>query len=247
VASRLARALRDPVPIVRRRVRLLRLRGNSVECACCGGRFGDWLRAGPRGNLVCPRCGAQERHRAVWLYLERRTDLFDGGGLRVLHWAPEHALARKLRATPGLDYTSADLEPGAAMERMDITAIPRPDASFDVVLCMHVLEHVPEDRRALNEIARVLRPGGWALVLVPLDLQRAETLEDPLITDPDERERLYWQRDHVRLYGRDFPERLRDAGLDVVVDTFVRDLPAAEVARYGLFPEEDMYVCVKPG
>ena len=127
-----------------------------------------------------------------------------------------------LQRTPGVDYVSADLRPGVAMHSWDITAVPAPDAAFDAVICSHVLEHVEDDRAALTETLRVLRPGGWAIVLVPIDLDRAMTLEDPEIVDPAERERVYWQADHVRLYGADLPERLRAAGFDVTVDGWAR-------------------------
>jgi SAM-dependent methyltransferase len=196
-------------------------------------------------NPICPRCGAQARHRALWLYLHERTNLFSGEGLSVLHFAPEHALGRRLAATPGIRYVSADLDAPEAMEHFDITDIPHPDDSWDAILCIHVLEHVPDDRRAMRELHRVVKPDGWAIVLVPLDLDRSETYEDPSITDPAERERAFWQADHLRLYGRDLPDRLREAGFDVTVDQWVRGLDPATIKRYGLFPLEDMYVCRK--
>ena len=194
-------------------------------------------------NPICPRCGAQARHRALWLYLHERTNLFGGEGLSVLHFAPEHALGRRLAATPGIRYVSADLDAREAMEHFNITAIPHPDESWDVILCIHVLEHVEDDRKAMHELHRILKPEGWAIVLVPLDLDRPETYEDPSITDPAERERAFWQSDHLRLYGRDLPDRLREAGFDVTVDTWVRGLDPSVIQRYGLFPQEDMYVC----
>jgi len=194
-------------------------------------------------NPICPRCGAQARHRALWLYLHARTHLFSGKGLRVLHFAPERALGQALAGAPGIEYVSADLEDPAAMEHFDITDIPHPDGSFDVILCIHVLEHVEDDRKAMRELRRILRADGFAIVLVPLDLDRAETFEDPSITDPAERERAFWQADHLRLYGRDFPDRLREAGFDVTVDRWVRGLDSSKMERYGLFPLEDMYVC----
>jgi SAM-dependent methyltransferase len=231
------------LPRVRRRVRLLRLRGDAVECPCCWGRFSEFMPGRNPTNPICPRCGAQARHRALWLYLHERTDLFSGEGHRVLHFAPERALGGALAAASGIDYVSVDLDDPAAMEHFDITDIPHPDGSFDVILCIHVLEHVDDDRRAMRELHRILAPGGFAIVLVPLDLNRAETYEDPSITDPAERERAFWQSDHLRLYGRDFADRLTQAGFDVTVDEWVRDLPAETIQRYGLFPLEDMYVC----
>jgi SAM-dependent methyltransferase len=199
-----------------------------------------------QNNPICPRCGAQARHRALWLYLHERTNLFSGKGLRVLHFAPERALGRALAAAPGIEYVSADLHDPGAMEHFDITDIPHPDGSFDAILCIHVLEHVEDDRQAMRELRRILAPGGFAIVLVPLDLDRPDTYEDPAITEPEERERAFWQSDHLRLYGRDFPDRLREAGFDVTVDQWVRGLDPGLTKRYGLFPLEDMYICRVP-
>lgn len=231
------------LPRVRRQARLLRLRGDAVECPCCGGRFSEFMPGRTPDNPICPRCGAQARHRALWLYLHERTDLFSGKGLRVLHFAPERALGARLATASGIRYTSADLEDPAAMEHFDITDIPHPDGSFDAILCIHVLEHVGDDRKAMRELRRILAPGGFAIVLVPLDLGREHTYEDASITDPKEREREFWQADHLRLYGRDLPERLREAGFDVTVDRWVRSLDLQTIQRHGLFPLEDMYVC----
>ena len=140
------------LPRVRRRWRLIRLRGDAVECPCCGGRFREFMPGREPGNPICPRCGAQARHRALWLYLHQRTNLFRGEGLRVLHFAPERALGSRLATSRSIRYVSADLEAPEAMEHFDIGAIPHPDDSFDVILCIHVLEHVEDDRRALPQL-----------------------------------------------------------------------------------------------
>lgn len=226
---------------VRRRALAAWHRGAAVECPCCGSRFRRFKPFGQRPNIVCWRCGAHDRHRALWLYLERRTDIF-AAPHDVLHFSPEYVLRRRLERAPNLRYVTSDLEPGCDL-RLDITAMALDEASFDVILCIHVLEHVPEDRRALAELRRVLRPGGWAIVLVPLDPSLAETYEDPAVTTPEQRQAAYWQADHLRLYGRDFSDRLREAGLDVRVDHFVQELGSAAIARYGLHPGEDIYVC----
>ena len=151
----------------------------------------------------------------MWLFFQRRTTLFLPPCKRLLHIAPEGGLERRLRQHPHIDYLSADLQgPPAAMVAMDLTAIPEPDASFDVIYCSHVLEHVPDDRKAMGELARVLRPTGWMVLQVPI--RDGGTDEDLSITDQAERRRRFWQHDHVRLYGRDdCPARLAEAGLHV--------------------------------
>jgi ubiquinone/menaquinone biosynthesis C-methylase UbiE len=142
-----------------------------------------------------------------------------------------------------IDYLAADLDSRKAMTVMDITDIQHPDGSFDVILCSHVLEHIPDDRKALSEFFRVLRPGGWAILQVPIAADT--TFEDPTITDPAERQKLFGQHDHVRNYGPDYSSRLAEAGFSVSVDGFVRELDEAETERLGLMRHEDVYFCRK--
>jgi len=176
-------------------------------------------------EAICIHCGALERHRFLWLYAQAHTDLFDGRPKRVLHVAPERCFNEKLRRRLGEGYLTADLMDKRAMVAMDIMAIQFPDATFDVVYCSHVLEHVPDDRRAMREFCRVLKPDGWAILLVPITADT--TFEDPSVVDPAERLRLFGQEDHVRRYGPDYVDRLQEAGFDV-----------AEVKVHHLFSEE---------
>lgn len=198
----------------------------------------------PRKDAHCIQCGALERHRLAWLYLQRRTDLFDGRPKKMLHVAPEHALERRLRKALRDGYLTADLTKGRAMAVMDIENIRMPDGSFDVILCSHVLEHVHDDRRAMREFHRVLKPGGWALLLVPITAER--TTEDPSVTDPAERLRLFGQDDHVRRYGPDYVDRLREAGFTVTTTRPADLATAQEVERMGLTPAAgEIYFCTK--
>ena len=217
-----------------------------LTCPCCEGVFEQFKPFGlrPRPNAQCPGCGALERHRLLWLYLKERTALFDGEERSMLHVAPENVLQQKFRAIPALEYVSADLDSPLAAERIDITSIPRPDATFDVIMCNHVLEHVPDDRRAMRELWRVLRAGGWAILQVPIDSGLAVTREDSAVTDPRERERLFGQADHVRLYGRDYRDRLEAAGFTVTCVPFFAELPEQTRLRHAL-ADEDIYCCVK--
>ena len=184
-----------------------------------------------RLDARCPWCDAFERHRLLWLYLQRCTDLFDGASRKMLHVAPEPCFQPSLRQALGDGYLTADLSDPGAMVKMDVTDIQYPDDSFDVVLCSHVLEHVPDDRRAMRELRRVLKPSGWAILLVPITAD--ETFEDLGVVDPMERYRLFGQDDHVRRYGPDYRDRLSDAGFSVeeVATDFVTE---TERVRMGL-------------
>jgi SAM-dependent methyltransferase len=229
----------------RRRLARLRHRGHAVECACCSREFGSFAPDWNRADAICPGCGAHERHRALALYLRDRTDL-GRRPQRLLHFAPEHALDQVLAPLPGLERVTADLKPGAADLQIDITDMALDDASFDAILCSHVLEHVEDDRRAMRELLRVLRPGGWALVLVPLDLDRETTLEEPTVTTPEQRVAAYWQADHVRLYSLDIADRLREAGFHVTIERPADELPPETVRRHGLVRPDVMFRCERP-
>lgn len=236
---------RQPARLLYFRTRSLFYRGDAVHCPCCAGRWSRFLPAGsPPRAAACPRCNSLERQRLLYLYLQQRTSLFTQR-LRVLHFAPEDCLQPVLARLPNLDYVSADVAPGSAMMTMDITRIAFSDESFDAILCSHVLEHVPDDRRAMRELRRVLRPRGWAILQVPLDPARESTFEDFSVTDPAGRERLFGQHDHVRVYGRDYPERLRAAGFTVDEVDFAAALPAGVVRRCGLDPREPIFHCRK--
>lgn len=168
----------------------------------------------------------------MWLYFARRTNLFDGRPKRVLHVAPERCFEGPLRQRLGAGYLTADLLDPGAMEQMDITNIRHPDESFDVIYCSHVLEHVPDDRQAMRELRRVLKQDGWAVLLVPITAER--TIEDPTVTDPRERERAFGQHDHVRRYGPDYADRLREAGFDVLATEVPDLLERRDLIRMGL-------------
>lgn len=197
-----------------------------------------------RPHAKCPECGSLERHRLAWLYLQGETDLFTPPVKRMLHVSPERCFRDLLAAHPNIDYLSAELDAEwEAMEIMDITDIRHPDGSFDVIYCSHVLEHVPDDHRALSEFFRVLRPGGWALLAVPI--RGHITDEDPSVTTIIERRARFGQGNHVRWYGRDFKDRVENVGFGVVMDGYARRLGPGLMREYGLIPE-DVYYCMKP-
>ena len=225
--------------------------GNLVECPCCESAFSRFLPHRGREHAKCPRCGSLERHRVLWLFLERETDLFERPGA-MLHIAPEYALYRRLSAVPGLHYVTGDLDSALATHQLDVMDLPFAADSFEFLLCNHVLEHVEDDRQALAEIHRVLAPGGWAILMCPVDYRRAATLEDPRVVTPRERHRLFGQSDHVRLYGRDYADRLAEAGFAVRAERYVEGCDNSSAARFGLcreddvFGEEEIFFCLKP-
>jgi SAM-dependent methyltransferase len=194
-----------------------------------------------REEAQCVHCGALERHRLLWHYVSRMK-LLDPPISKMLHVAPEACLEPLFRQRLGNAYLTADLEDPQAMVKMDITRIPYPAESFDAIYCSHVLEHVPDDRLALREFRRVLKPGGWAILLVPVFVER--TIEDPDCTDPEERLRRFGQDDHFRIYGPDYVDRLREAGFEVQVSRVADVASHEDVVRMGLTPASgEIYFC----
>lgn len=239
----LPRWLLAPLRGARDRALGLWYRGGGRWCPVCGQCSRKFRRGGtiPREDARCPRCGSMERHRLVWTYFDRMTDLFDRRPKRVLHVAPEQCFEPRLRRRLGAGYITADLLDPHVMERMDIIRIPYPDESFDVIYCSHVLEHVPDDRRAMGEFRRVLKPTGWAVLLVPITPGR--TLEDPTVVEPADRLRVFGQADHVRRYGEDYVDRLREAGFKVDATRVSDMLQPDEALRMGVSTAGDIYRC----
>ncbi len=151
----------------------------------------------------------------MWQWLRDETDFFGKQGLKVLHIAPERCFSRRFAKMLGANYVTADLESPLADVMIDVQQMPFGDEDFDVVFCNHVLEHVPDDRRALREIFRVMKNGGWGVVMSPVDLSREKTFEDPAATTPALRAASHGQHDHLRIYGADYLHRLSEAGFSV--------------------------------
>ena len=221
--------------------------GNKVECPVCEKKFRKFLPYGrvSRGNALCPNCLALERHRAMYLYLKRKTNFFKDP-LKVLHVAPEICFIKEFESLTNLDYITADIESPLAKVKMDIHEIPFEENTFEVAFCNHVMEHVDDDIKAMSELHRVLKPGGWAIIQIPFFPPiPEETFEDPSITSPKEREKIFGQDDHVRLYGKDYAKRLTSAGFNVTEDTFVADLEEEEIKKYALPKDEIIFLCKK--
>lgn len=223
--------------------------GRGRECPICGKRLRRFLPYGyvtSREDALCPRCLGLERHRMIWLWILRNTDLLERKP-RLLHIAPEislmHHFKRIYRNTDC--YITADLESPLANMHFDVQEIPMESRSVDVVICNHLLEHVEDDRKAMRELYRIMRPGGWGIMIVPENRSLAETFEDDSITDPKERTRLFGQYDHRRLYGRDYDTRLSEAGFKVERIAFADSLTQEERELYGI-GREDLVVVRRP-
>lgn len=226
--------------------------GRGKECPLCGCRRRKFLPYGyvhPRENALCPGCLSLERHRLLWLWLVRESDIGRGAMPlpKLLHIAPEVALMRKfskMYASQPLDYITADLESPLADMHFDVQHIPLEDESFDVVICNHIMEHVEDDRKALRELHRILRPNGWGVILSPVDLERETTFEDDTITDNEERTRIFGQYDHRRIYGRDYAARLAEAGFEVYDIPYKEEFSLKEQELYAL-TDDHLYVVRK--
>jgi SAM-dependent methyltransferase len=224
------------------------LRGNNVTCPIINRSYRKFLpygRINPRDNALCPDSLSLERHRLLWLYLKEKTNFFNEQ-LRFLHIAPEQCFMKAFEKQHGQGYITADIESPLAKVKMDVHDIPFDDNTFDAAMCNHVMEHVEDDIKAMSEIYRVLKPGGWAILQVPFFSPVPEvTFEDKTITDSKERERIYGQDDHVRLYGLDYVQRLQQAGFEVTEDRYIDELGDELIRKYALQKNETIYFCRK--
>ena len=211
-------------------------RGTTFEDPIDGKTFRSFLPYGyesPRENVLSPSTLSLERHRLLWLFLKTETDFFTSP-LKVLHFAPEQAFYERFRKLENLEYTTTDLNSPLADVKADICNLPFSEDTFDVILCNHVLEHIPNDTKAMEELYRVLKPGGWGIFQIPQDLTRTQTFEDDSITDKTERAKIFGQYDHVRIYGKDYFNKLRSIGFQVAEVAYTQQLSPEDIDRYRL-------------
>ncbi|TPN83045.1 class I SAM-dependent methyltransferase [Aquimarina algicola] len=223
------------------------LRGNKYTDPIDGKRFSRFLPYGyinQRDNVLSPSTLSLERHRLLWLYLKNETEFFTTPA-KVLHFAPEQAFYKRFRKLKHIEYTTTDLNSPLADVKADICNLPFENDQFDVIFCNHVLEHIPDDTKAMQELLRVLKPAGMAILQIPQDLDREHTFEDDTITDPIERAKIFGQYDHVRVYGRDYFEKLRSIGFKVDEINYTEILTPTEVEKYCLAKGELLPVCYK--
>ncbi len=223
------------------------MRGNVFEDPINGKTYRKLLPYGrlkSRENVLAPDSMSLERHRLMWLFLKQRTNFFRDK-LKFLHIAPEYCFIKLFKSMKNLEYTTGDLISPWADIKFDVHDIPFDNNSFDVIICNHVLEHVDDYHKVMTEFYRVMRPGGWGIFQVPIDVASKKTKEDKSITDPAERERLYWQKDHLRLFGLDYGDKLRSAGFKVTESDFIKTLDDTLISRYALQKDEIIYFCQK--
>ena len=212
------------------------LRGSRYTDPIDGRSFRKFLTYGyekQRENVLSPSTLSLERHRLLWLYLKNKTNFFTAKA-KVLHFAPEQAFYKRFKDLPSLEYITTDLNSPLADVKADICNLPFDDNTYDIILCNHVLEHIPDDRSAMSELYRVMKPGGWGIFQIPQDLSREKTFEDDSITDKKERARIFGQYDHVRIYGRDYFNKLRAIGFDVLEENYTENLSSEEIDKYRL-------------
>jgi len=235
--------------IVVRPVLAFVLKGNKFTDPIDGKSFKMFLPYGygnQRNNVLSPSTLSLERHRLLWLYLQNETDFFTSKEKKkVLHFAPEQEFYKRFKKQSNIEYTTTDLLSPLADVKADICNLPFKDNEFDIIFCNHVLEHIPDDTKAMQELYRVMKPGGMGFFQIPQDLNRAVTFTDDSITDPKERAKIFGQYDHVRVYGRDYFDKLRSIGFKVDEIDYTAKLSATDVEKYCLAKGEILPVVYK--
>ena len=222
------------------------LKGNRYTDPIDGKSFRKFLPYGygvQRPNVLSPSTLSLERHRLLWLYLQNETDFFKSKK-KVLHMAPEQCFLNRFKKL-GHEYITADLYSPIADVKADITNLPFEDTTFDVIFCNHVLEHIPDDTKAMQELYRVLKKGGMGIFQIPQDLNREITFEDNSITDKKERAKIFGQYDHVRIYGKDYFDKLRSMGFRVEEVDYTREISEELADKYRLMKGEILPVVFK--
>ena len=197
-------------------------------------------------NCYCPVCYSTDRERLLYLYLSKKTDLFNSSKeYKLLQFAPEKNLGQILKSLPNIDYVSADLYSDNVMLKIDVTDIKFENNYFDVIICNHVLEHIENDLEAMKEIYRVLKPDGWGILQVPISYSLNKTYEDSKIVSSEDRLKYFGQKDHVRIYGFDYTGRLKNAGFFVDVFDPMVEFGSLTMKRYKLILDEKIYIVRK--
>ncbi len=247
ILNTIPRPLLIRLSIIGRPILAFFLQGNKYTDPIDGKSYRKFLPYGyeiVRENVLSPGTLSLERHRLLWLYLTGETTFFTAS-LKVLHFAPEQAFYKRFRKLKNLEYSTTDLNSPIADVKADICDLPFKNNEFDFIICNHVLEHIPDDTKAMQELYRILKPGGTAILQVPYQADLETTFEDDSITDPKERARIFGQYDHVRVYGTDYFEKLRSIGFEVDGVDYTNTLTKQEIEKYRLPKGELIPVCKK--
>ncbi len=225
------------------------LRGDKFTDPIDGRSFRKFLPYGyvkQRENALSPSTLSLERHRLMWLFLRDNTTFFTATKkLKVLHIAPEQCFLDIFRKQQNLNYITSDLQSPIADVKADICDLPFKENEFDIVFCNHVLEHISNDTKAIQELYRVLKPGGFGIFQIPQDLSKAITFEDNTITDRKECAKLFGQYDHVRVYGRDYFDKLRATGFKVDEVDYTKKITKDKQSRFCLMKGDILPICSK--
>lgn len=242
------------------RLRKIKYADKKYNCPVCDSNIRLWKPLGYNLPVItekqivgggyrlaqCPVCDSSDRIRLLFLFLKNKTNIYRDN-IKLLHIAPEPPLEYIFKHQNNIDYLTADMNPEMVMEKMDITNIQYPENSFDAIICNHVLEHIPEDHKAMSELYRLLKLGGWAILQVPFSKILEKTFEDSSIITPEDRERIFGQTDHVRIYGKDYANRLRKAGFEVEEYNWTKDQELENPNNYlGLNEDEVVFFAGKP-
>lgn len=249
ILNTIPRPLLIRMSIVIRPILTFVLKGNRFTDPIDGKSFRMFLPYGygtQRNNVLSPSTLSLERHRLLWLYLKNETNFFNSTKkIKVLHFAPEQEFYKRFKKQENLDYTTTDLFSPLADVKADICNLPFQDNQYDIIFCNHVLEHIPNDTKAMQELYRVMKPGGTGIFQIPQDLARETTFTDDSITDPKERAKIFGQYDHVRIYGRDYFDKLRSIGFKVDEVDYTKIIAPELVERYCLAKGEILPIVTK--
>ncbi|MDB4059022.1 class I SAM-dependent methyltransferase [bacterium] len=225
----------------------LLLKGDKFTDPIDGKSFRKFLSYGYnklRKNALSPSTLSLERHRLLWLYLINETVLFEKK-IKLLHFAPEQAFYKRFKKLNNIEYDSIDINSPLAKIKADICDLPIKDNTYDFILCNHVLEHVLDDKKAMSELYRVLKKGGTGIFQVPIDMNRKKTFQDDSITDKLERNKIFGQYDHVRVYGKDYFNKLENTGFKVQQIDYSKEFSNEEILKYSIIKGEVIPVCTK--
>jgi SAM-dependent methyltransferase len=228
----------------------IKFAGNKVFCPCCKSTFREFapFSIWKKPNSWCVKCGSLERHRSMWMYLEDQTDIYKKP-VKVLHVAPEKFFFNRFKKADNIDYYPADILPHLYQKGTRFIDLLNPDVApetFDVIICNHVFSYIDDDKTAMRNVYNLLKPGGWGILQVALDKTKAVTHEDLSIKDPKERERVFGLNDHVRYYGLDYEDKLREAGFTVLVDDYTAQFSDDDIFKYGFWKGDPFFYVTKP-